>query len=101
MQFNISNLTWAVQRALNYNIIGKIRTVSYEVISEDTYNLKVIVDACLTEDERDIIYSIDGEISGDFDSIINSNLRIIVDGKTNINELANLKNLAFARYEVL
>lgn len=99
MEFNISNLSWAIQRALNYNVISKIRVVSYDIAAQNTYNLKIIVDADLSDDERDIIYSIDGEVIGDFDRLVHSNLEVVIDQKTNIMKLVNLEHIAYARYE--
>lgn len=57
MTFNLENLSWAVQRALHFNVITKMRHISYERKSENSYSLKVIVSKKLTDNEKDIIHT--------------------------------------------
>lgn len=67
--------------------------------SDSSFLLKCIVTNKLNKDELDIIFSIVGEITGDFNQIIKCNPEIEVDKHTSINKLKHYKYMLFARYE--
>lgn len=92
---NSAQLILSAQRAMLFNISQKFRMISLEVDENKTLKLLVIISSELTEEEKDLAYSMTGEIVGDFVEIEKSDVDFIVSNDP-INSLERLHILMYA-----
>ncbi len=91
-------LVGAFQRALLFNISASMRFISCEIINEDILQVYIYFDKDPTEEELDLIYSVAGEVCGDFPGLNNSDVKHFVNNK-DFNSLKHLRILVYARFE--
>ncbi|MGV6944276.1 hypothetical protein [Sphingobacterium kyonggiense] len=98
---DLNRIRLSLHRALLFNVLSSVRFIFIKVIS-DKLILTVFSDTDLSLAEKDIYYSVIGEITGDFkeldDSI--SEVKFIVS-QVQYEELSNknIGDLVYARYE--
>lgn len=92
---NSAQLILSAQRAMLFNVSQKFRMISLEVDENKTLKLLVIISSELTEEEKDLAYSMAGEIVGDFVEIEKSDVDFIVSNDP-INSLERLHILMYA-----
>lgn len=71
---NQLSLRASLQRALLYNIIPAVRVISVDVDNESNLFINVCCDRELNQEEKDIYFSVGGEVAGDFPEIKNTDV---------------------------
>ncbi|PHI31742.1 hypothetical protein [Budvicia aquatica] len=90
-------LRLSAQKALLYYLFPKVRMISMDVVDSFLHILFIVSDE-LTEDEKDMIYTVGGQIEGDFLEITDRRVDYVVS-KDNIDEQPQLRLLVLAQFE--
>lgn len=94
---NSERILLSAQRALLFNIIDCVRFIFIQK-EQNKLLMHVYSDRLLSEQEKDIYYSVGGEICGDFTELIDSNVKFY-SGNTEYDNIQKLEFLIYARYE--
>lgn len=98
IDMNSAQLILSAQRAMLFNMSPKFRMISIEVSKNQILIMLVISSSELSDDEKDLISSIIGEIEGDFCEIKSSEVNFIIDNG-DIDNLRRLDTLIYALYK--
>ncbi|MDF1546172.1 MAG: hypothetical protein P1P88_00025 [Bacteroidales bacterium] len=95
-----NSLLLSIQRALLFNILAYIRFIFIEVEKGPFLKIWIYSDKELNESEKEIYYSVAGEVVGDFTELNNQDVEVLffVD-QSNFENIQKLTNLVYARYE--
>ncbi len=78
MSIEQSNLLLSTQRALLFCIASAMRFIFVEVFDSNKLKILAYVQSELSEDELDLLYSVAGEICGDFAELNDSDVEVVV-----------------------
>ncbi len=97
IEIDRNTLLLSTYRALLFNILQCTRFI-YIDVKEQILNMSIYVDRELSDEEKDVYYSVAGEICGDFIKLENSVVNFHLN---NLKFENNLDNgiLVYARYE--
>ncbi|PDO84934.1 hypothetical protein [Kosakonia pseudosacchari] len=88
----------SAQRAMLFNICSKFRMISLEVNGDNVLKVLIIISEALTDEEKDLAYSLSGEIEGDYPELVSSDVSFLLDTR-DIDLLPRLKILVFSLYK--
>ncbi|WP_373962718.1 hypothetical protein [Kosakonia sacchari] len=88
----------SAQRAMLFNICPKFRMISLEVNADNVLKVLIIISEVLTDEEKDLAYSLSGEIEGDYPELVSSDVSFSLDTR-DIDLLPRLKILVFSLYK--
>lgn len=99
LKINKIELIGSFQRALLFNISLSMRFISCEITENDVLKVWIYFNKKPTELELDLIYSVVGEVCGDFPGLDDSDVKYFVNNDKEYDALEHLESLIFARYE--
>lgn len=97
MEFNDGLLRLSAQKALLFYLFPKVRMISLD-IKDGILDMLFAVTEALTEDEKDMAYTISAQIEGDFVEIKRADVEFVI-GNDPIDDLPQLRLLILAQFK--